>query len=249
MKRFLRDIHKNNEIQQRESQRAKSEVERLRQAVGGGSSTAKDASTSSRPAPAPAPKASEKPGSIEDRKKQMAQLAEMGVAIPQEYRADMSLAGEWQTLSETNVAADGLEGASKSIGVRKRKLEGGEEGEEGEDADEHAPGKTASQGWGSKLRTYPGQQDDDDDDLDALLSSKKEFKKVKTEVTEGEIQEAKQEPALVKKEDGESESAVKTDKSPDVKTEAEIPEVGAEPAKEEVAGFTFKKRKPKVMRK
>lgn len=249
LKRFLRDIHKNNEIQQRDSQRAKSEVERLRRAVGGGSSTAKDDPTPTT-ATAPAPK-SEKPSSLEDRKKQMAQLAEMGVAIPQEYRAEMSLAGEWQTLSETKVATDDLEGTSKSVGIRKRKHEGDEE----EEADEDVPGKTASQGWGSKLRTYPGAQDQEDDDLDALLSSNKEFKKTKNTPTEPTPEEQKQELASpAKKEDGVPEStAAEADKSPDIKTEApggdsELPK-DEKPQGEETAGFVFKKRKPKVMRK
>ncbi|KAJ5388327.1 hypothetical protein N7509_010868 [Penicillium cosmopolitanum] len=250
LKRFLRDIHKNNEIQQRDSQRARSEVERLRQAVGGGSSTAKDA-TPTHTAP-PAPKPSDRSASIEDRKKQMSQLAEMGVSIPQEYRADMSLVGEWQTLSETNVAAEGLEGASKSIGVRKRKHEGDEE--EGE-VDEHAPGKTTSLGWGSKLRTYPGEQDGEDDDLDALLSSNKELKKPKITSADAESEEKKlKPPALVKQEDEVSESAApEADKSSDAKTETpgvdSVAPKDERPPAEEATGFSFKKRKPKVMRK
>ncbi|KAJ5596714.1 hypothetical protein N7450_003172 [Penicillium hetheringtonii] len=254
LKRFLRDIHKNNEIQQRDSQRAKSEVERLRQAVGGGSSTFKNAPAASTPTAAPAPKTSEKSVSLEDRKKQMAQLAEMGVAIPQEYRADMSLAGEWQTLSETKVATDDQEGAAKSVGVRKRKHEG-DEYEEGEGIEGDAPGKTTSQGWGSKLRTYPGQQDEEDDDLDALLSSSKEFKKNKKTPTEAASKEQKQDSVpRAENEDEASKSAVpETDKSPDAKAEAtgvdSEPSKEEKPAGEESTGFVFKKRKPKAMRK
>lgn len=182
----------------------------------------------------------------------MSQLAEMGVSIPQEYRADMSLVGEWQTLSETNVAAEGLEGASKSIGVRKRKHEGDEE--EGE-VDEHAPGKTTSLGWGSKLRTYPGEQDGEDDDLDALLSSNKELKKPKITSADAESEEKKLEPpALVKQEDEVSESAApEADKSSDAKTETpgvdSVAPKDERPPAEEATGFSFKKRKPKVMRK
>ncbi|OQE24566.1 hypothetical protein PENSTE_c007G06223 [Penicillium steckii] len=254
LKRFLRDIHKNNEIQQRDSQRAKSEVERLRQAVGGGSSTSKDASAASTPTAAPAPKSSEKSSSLEDRKKQMAQLAEMGVAIPQEYRADMSLAGEWQTLSETKVATDDLEGTTKSVGVRKRKHEGDED-EEGVGNEDDAPGETTSQGWGSKLRTYPGQQDEEDDDLDALLSSSKEFKKKKIVPTEATSEEQKLESAP---QAGNEEKASKTvvpetDQSSGVKVEATGVDLETskeeKPAGEESTGFGFKKRKPKLMRK
>lgn len=182
----------------------------------------------------------------------MSQLAEMGVSIPQEYRADMSLVGEWQTLSETKVAAEGLEGAGKSIGVRKRKHEGDEEQEE---VDDHAPGKTTSLGWGSKLRTYPGEQEEEDGDLDALLSSNKELKRSKNTPADTEFKEIKLEtPALATQEDAVPESAApEAEKSSDVKTETSGVESEApkdeRPPNEEVTGFSFKKRKPKVMRK
>ncbi|KAJ5089454.1 hypothetical protein N7532_008138 [Penicillium argentinense] len=250
LKRFLRDIHKNNEIQQRESQRAKSEVERLREAVGGGSSSAKGAATpSGRPA-APAPKAVEKPVSLEDRKKQMAQLAEMGVAIPQEFRGDMALAGEWEALPQTNTATDEAEGAAKSIGIRKRKHDGDEEDERAE----QIPGKIISQNWGSKMRAYPGAQEDNDDDLDALLASTKDLKKTKIAPTQTEIEEKKQglNPLGKKEDEAPHSTASETDKSTNVKTEAieegSVPKTDEKPA-EETIGFGFKKRKPKVMRK
>ena len=71
-----------------------------------------------------------------DRKRQLAQLAEMGVAVPEDFRREMAMAGDWQTTSERlvydndfvkkedgdDVKADGL-----NIGVRKRKFEGLEE--------------------------------------------------------------------------------------------------------------------------
>lgn len=252
LKRFLRDIHKNNETQQRETQRAKSEVERLRQAVGGGSST------SSAPAPiraaAPAPKQADRPVGVEERKKQIAQLAEMGVAVPEEYRRDMALAGEWQTLSETKIDPDGLEGAAKSIGVRKRKHEGDEE------EDEHAPEPIVRQGWGSRMKTYPGAKEEDED-LDALLASTKDLKKTKTATpasTKEEPEGQKQEPAsVVKTEDEAPDSkpagAEGAEETPQIKTEepGEIsaPAADKEPPAEEAAGPVFKKRKPKVMRK
>lgn len=183
----------------------------------------------------------------------MAQLAEMGVAIPQEYRADMALAGEWQTLSETKIEdREGLEGAARSIGVRKRKHEGDDEEED------HAPEPLESKGWGSRMKTYPGAQDDDDEDLDALLASTKDLKKPKTAMpvaaTE-EAEEQKQELAPVPKtEDGTPDSkAPGTEETTVVKKEEPnefpAPPIDEKAPSEETTGFVFKKRKSKVMRK
>lgn len=186
----------------------------------------------------------------------MAQLAEMGVAIPQEFRADMALAGEWQTLSETKIeTAEELEGAAKSIGVRKRKHEGDEEG------DEHVPEQLVSKGWGSRMKTYPGAQDDDED-LDALLASTKNLKKPKiaTAAAEAvppaeEVGEQKQDFAPVSKVEDEASNltAPETEVSDVVKKEEPSEpslKAGHGDSKDEAApGVVFKKRKPKVMRK
>jgi hypothetical protein len=175
----------------------------------------------------------------------------MGVAVPEEFRGDMALAGEWQTLSETKIDPEGLEGAAKSIGIRKRKHEGEEEEEE------HAPEPLVSKGWGSRMKTYPGAQDDDED-LDALLESTKDLKKTKTAMpttTTEEPQERNQESApVVKTEDEAPDSkTVETNEPPEVKTEGPgnvpAPTVDEKPPAEEAAGPVFKKRKPKVMRK
>jgi hypothetical protein len=176
----------------------------------------------------------------------------MGVAVPEEYRGDMALAGEWQTLSETKIDPEGLEGAAKSIGVRKRKHEGEEEEEE-----EHAPEPLMSKGWGSRMKTYPGAQADDED-LDALLESTKDLKKTKTATPttmKEEPQERNQESASVVKTEDEAPDSktVETNEPPEVKTEdpgsVPAPTVDEKPPAEEAAGPVFKKRKPKVMRK
>lgn len=167
----------------------------------------------------------------------MAQLAEMGVAIPQEYRGDMALAGEWQTMSETVV--DGA--PTSSLGVRKRKHE--ERDEEEEEAKKEAE-RFVSKPWGSRTRQYPGAQDDTD--LDALLASTKDIKKSKPSTdapTEGDDKESTRAP-----EKGEGETAkTETDQPSEVKDEA-LPEAKKEP-EEAAAGVVFKKRKPKMMKK
>jgi hypothetical protein len=90
----------------------------------------------------------------------MAQLAEMGVAIPGEHRPDMALAGDWQVVSQRPVEQDEEtgKGLSLNIGIRKRKFDGQEEDEAGEIVKE--------KGWGSTTKAYPsGAQQN----LDALL--------------------------------------------------------------------------------
>lgn len=110
-----------------------------------------------------------------DRKRQLAQLAEMGVAIPEDFSREMAMAGDWQTTSERlvydnrfpkkeeddeDVKSNGL-----NVGVRKRRFEGQEEEEE-------AGETVVRKGWGSTIRTYPGAGGDEDD-LNTLLKSPK----------------------------------------------------------------------------
>ncbi|KAL3456291.1 hypothetical protein BJX64DRAFT_281467 [Aspergillus heterothallicus] len=243
LKRFLRDIHRDNERSQRDSQRAKDEVERLRQSVSGKPSDKapwKSASTPTASAAAPP-----RPVSVEERKKQMAQLAEMGVAIPDAYRGDMALAGDWQTVSEKVIrAGDEEEAKQPTLGVRKRKHDLDEEEEEAKREAE----KFVSKGWGSATRRYPGAQEDED--LDALLASTKEVKKPKIPGTEPE----KGAPAADDSRSNEgapaSENSVQTQqpKEEEPSEHKSVPAAIKEP-EEPTAGVVFKKRKPKAMRK
>ncbi|GLA75171.1 hypothetical protein AtubIFM55763_006438 [Aspergillus tubingensis] len=255
LKRFLRDIHRNNEQQQREAQRAKNEVERLRQTVAGPTGGKDGDAAPWKRAPAPAPKPQERPVSLEERKRQMAQLAEMGIAIPEEYRSEMALAGEWQTLSEKVVQPSEESKASQSLGVRKRKHE--ERDEEEEEAKQEAE-RFVSKGWGSRTRVYPGAQEDTD--LDALLESTKDIKKGKplTPAESAPEPEPENAPETVKgqfmpvKSEGDA-AAPETGEPSQVKQESETapsaPVTKEEPEDAPAAGVVFKKRKAKVMRK
>ncbi|KAF7589673.1 hypothetical protein BBP40_003965 [Aspergillus hancockii] len=256
LKRFLRDIHRDNERQQRETQRAKSEVERLKQTVAGNNTPGKDNSS---PAPwkkttaAPPP---ERPVSLDERKKQMARLAEMGVAIPTEFRGDMALAGEWETVSERVV---GGEKTCGSIGVRKRKLEGDEEEEEAKREAE----RFVSKGWGSRTREYPGAQEDTD--LDALLETTRDIKKAKplgSEATKEGGEKVAADRLGTDEDDAEAAELDQTSRTEKGGFQAVVDPsrsaVESEPAKSEpvksepeeaTAGVVFKKRKPRVMRK
>lgn len=110
-----------------------------------------------------------------ERKAQLQQLADMGVAVPEDFRREMAMAGEWSVQSQRIVENGGEidEGVEKeegaddkkvvlNVGVRKRRHEGQEEEEE-------AGEKVVRKGWGSTTKAYPGANGDDD--LDALLNA------------------------------------------------------------------------------
>lgn len=181
----------------------------------------------------------------------MAQLAEMGVAIPDEFRREMAMAGEWQTISERRIDAEEDEKPGYSalnVGVRKRKLEGQEDEEEDVQ-------RVVKKTWGSATRQYPGIEEDED--LDALLESTKSLKgkgpavavkeEVKTEELEEPVKEETSPPPPT--------LAVEANKPPAIKKEESfqgvpesIPEAGNE-AQETAPGVVFKKRKPKFAKK
>lgn len=180
----------------------------------------------------------------EDRKKQVAQLVEMGVAVPEEYRRDMAIAGDWQTVSVTRIEKD-EEGPRLNTGVRKRKHE------ENEDEDYEAQVAAESnvrKGWGSATRSYPGATDDDTDDLDALLSRTKTVKRSEDTDTkpEPDTEEVKESPVgeagLIKTEPG----LIKED--PDSLDSPGAPLPKSED-QEAAPAIVFKKRKNKAAKK
>ena len=120
----------------------------------------------------------------------------MGVAIPEEFRRELAMAGDWQTLSETPIYEglkneEGDEDAKHdglNLGVRKRKYEGQEEEEE-------AGETVVRRGWGSTTRTFPGSSGEGDD-LDALLGTAKVSKRRTESPSPGsEPHEARPKPA------------------------------------------------------
>ena len=198
-----------------------------------------------------------------ERKQQLAQLAAMGVAVPEDFRREMAMAGDWQTVSESPVnevvkkdedekgakpSTSDVGPASVSIGVRKRKYEGQEEEEE-------AAERVVRKGWGSTTRTYPGG--DEDVDLDALLAGTKPALSTAT---------LQQSPvtALADASGDLARPAARADNgalpgAPLVKNEAsDLPlaahpvhegtEISSANTEEPSAGIVFKKRKPKQIR-
>lgn len=165
LKRSLRDIQNNHERGERDKERAKTEVERLNKIVGGSIADSGTTRTSAkRPTPAytrnpPAAKLS-----AEDQKRQWQQLAEMGIQVPDDYRAEMAMAGDWKSVAQIKPDHDVATNEDTSVGIRKRKLD--EQEQEDIDAGEEP---TAKRVWGRTVRRYPGQETED---LNSLLAGK-----------------------------------------------------------------------------
>ncbi|KAI5206259.1 hypothetical protein E4T42_02743 [Aureobasidium subglaciale] len=230
IQRSLRDIHKKTERDDREKQRAKDEVARLNGLVAAKQGPSISvASGSQLPAPKLKSTAPSGPASVAERKRQMEQLAAMGVAIPEEFRRDMSIRGEWSTVSETPIYSKSVkpdaddEDDTKAFGVRKRKLD-----EEEQDLN------MAPKAWGSRLKSYPPSKGNDEVDLDALLSSATTKKEVKSEDNH-----------LLKKE-GDADTTESIAAIPDISEGvAAESEVKPEPKADQDAPVVFKKRKSK----
>lgn len=153
LKRFLQGIQKDHAKVEREKDKAKAEVERLNRIVGSASS-----STPLLGSGQPSRSAKSSPASLSaaDQKRQWAQLAEMGIAVPGDAGADNATASDWQIVSR-NVApeSESLQpDETLNLGIRKRKFEGQEEEEE-------AGETVVRKGWGSTTKRYPGQSSED----------------------------------------------------------------------------------------
>ncbi|RSL60745.1 hypothetical protein CEP54_006615 [Fusarium duplospermum] len=238
LKRFLRDLHRGHEREEREKERARQEVARLNGVVAGSSSSS--AASSSRPVPRAPPSAP----SEASLKKQREQLVELGVEVPSDFRPEMAIPGQWTVTNtrviETKTEEEEAKVESIAIGVRKR--EATEDEKEEEEAVRGLFKKPRR--WGRDSKSMPQEEDKE---LDALLSGSTFTPRTTEEV--------------VKKEEEEDDKNVKTeedtkgDTAPDttaVKVEAPDVEPSVKPEPEEatsgVQTVVFKKRKPKGIR-
>lgn len=228
---------------------------RLNGLVSGGGPGAEASSSSSSSFKAPAvarPPVSRPLATPSERKQQLAQLAEMGVAIPDEFLPDLAMAGQWQVTSERVVEEDGEKKPDAlALGIRKRVL--GEEEEELLEAKKRR--------WGSTYRSHPGEEDDGG--LDALLNNA--TRKGKEVKRDEQLEIKPEEKGEVKTEGGmegnDLPSAEETRKDEVIKMEPSDGEAiiaGAIPASDAtkeaeapastVPGVIFKKRKAKNIR-
>lgn len=183
----------------------------------------------------------------------MAQLAELGVSLPDEFRSEMAMPGEWQVTSERIIDSESTEKKPEALALGIRKREVGEEEEELNEAKKRR--------WGSTYRTHPTAEEDVD--LDVLLNNvtrkgkepatkvevKEEVKPILPEVnvSEGVAQGSGPEgvdtpqPAGIKKEPSDGEAKV-VDFLPSIDG---VKQEGEEPS---APGVVFKKRKAKNIR-
>lgn len=264
VKRALRDLHRGHEREERDKERARREIDRLNGVVGSSSSASASSST---PGAAAARRQTASGGggsgsAGEERKRQMEQLAAMGVSIPDQFRGDMAMVGEWTVTRTRVVDAVNEDGSAnvdaKALGVRKH-----ERTEEQQDEENAVSGLFKKpRRWGRDTRAMPGD-DDDDDDLDALLSGSLVKRETKGEpetdsaVKQEEGDETKTvEPVVEKQEDDgikkeQSEEAgglseISKEGAPDVNSAPEVK--NGDEATPEPISVMFKKRKPKNMR-
>lgn len=198
----------------------------------------------------------------------MAQLAELGVAVPQEYRGEMALASEWQVVSETVISprskeeddAEDDEEDDKDVSFARSKRKRREQDDDERGEDERS---TRRKGWGSTIKTYPGSGSVDAD-LESLLGSNKTrgepgftedisnaSKQDEPNTEDGRVNDSRPDqmeredfPAIKREpSDGQSRlssALAETDQTPDIKAEPE-------PQAQE-GGVLFKKRKAKNIR-
>lgn len=199
IKRSLRDLHRGKEREERDKERAKREIDRLNGLV---------------PSSAPAGPSSSRGGAGRgggggvlgetERKRQVEQLASLGVKIPDQFRGDLAMAGEW-TVTSTTVVPVKKENDNDSNpdaiarGVHKR--ERTEEELEQEEAAKGLFKKPRRWGRDSKTTGTAGGGDCEDGDLDALLSGGLVVKTKETKEDEGDGL-VKKEEDVAKKEEG-----------------------------------------------
>ncbi|KAM7199989.1 hypothetical protein V8F33_004163 [Rhypophila sp. PSN 637] len=208
IKRALRDLHRGAEREEREKDRAKREVERLNGVVSGaggalsaGSSSAPGIGSRFGGAKTQTTTQTQTKVTEEERQRQLEQLAELGVAIPDELRGNMAMAGEW-TVTSTRVIEDRdeeNESDKRAVGV-KRKQEMTEEQRETEEALNGLFKAKKPRRWGVDSKVAGVEEDKE---LEMLLSGG--IGPLRTKVEDGV---KKEEDVIKKAEEGQGQDQI-----------------------------------------
>ncbi|KAA8893750.1 hypothetical protein FN846DRAFT_787508 [Sphaerosporella brunnea] len=244
LKRFLRDLHKDNERATAASEKAKREVARLNALVGDSSSAA-----AAGPAPSvakPELKKGERwgvanrPLTAEEKKRQMKELEALGVAMPEEFRGDLALPGEWSVVSVEEAKPELSEKERVRLELAEARKKELEEAERKRKWDELDHDEKEIRSFKIQSRTYPGAKEEEEVDVDALFARRGKRLAKDTEKEEMNGTAVKKEPV-----DSSPGITVKTEEMEDtpiaIKKEENAPPAGD--------GVVFKKRKAKTMRK
>ena len=232
LKRFLRDLHRANERTKSATENAKREVARLNNLAGTPSASSSSSSSSTIAAPRPPPPRPVNALSDAERKRQMKELESLGVALPDDYRAEMAMMGEWKSTEAPAVTEKKMtekervqEEIKKDL---KRKFDEEEKEKKWKALDED---EKAIRGFKIQTKTYPMREDPTG--LETLLKGKEDSIKEEcgTEDTKSAIRATDSLPGDGIKQAGDEGAAV------EIKKEEGASEV------------VFKKRKAKNIRK
>ena len=252
----MRDLQRGSERAEREAQQAKDEVARLNGTNSSNASTHPDARKTG--ATARVQSGQRINATPEERKRQMAQLAAMGIAVPEDYRREMAMAGGWERIGERllyegevnnrdDLKVEDSKTSSLNIGVRKRQRD---EKDALDEEDEKDGTRAPRKNWGSSTREYPGGGIDDD--LDSLLAATKKVKTKSGNVKPIVKSEENDEQTMLAEVHG-SQEADKENGNVHVKEEDEATAATSPLSIDHVANEVpvatlFKKRKPKSTR-
>ncbi|KAJ4323759.1 hypothetical protein N0V94_001678 [Neodidymelliopsis sp. IMI 364377] len=235
IRRSLKGLHREQEIESRKQAQAKAEIARLNGLVPGANGAGPSVAAGVGDKATFAKKEPQKKATVDDRKRQWDQLAAMGVALPEEARRDMGMAGDWKVVTKQVVGEINEQGKFEekqlNKGVHKRKID---ETEEDRIAAEGVI--TKKKGWGHTYKTFPGSKGEDDD-FESLLGAKKTTPEIK--VKEETI--VKAEDPVKDEDEGRSLQDIPTaDEAAASVTEASVKQEEDTPA---VPAVVFKKRK------
>lgn len=181
LKRFLRDLHRDNERAISASENAKREVARLNSLVSGAPSGSGAAAVPAAGVAKPAPPRAKRWGvanrelTEEEKKRQLKELEALGVAMPEEFRGDLALPGEWTTVSVEQEAAPLTEKELLRKELAEQQRKEAEEAERKRKWDELDEDDKEIRSFKIQERTYPGARSDINDgevDVAALFAKK-----------------------------------------------------------------------------
>ncbi|KAI1821468.1 hypothetical protein F4861DRAFT_461268 [Xylaria intraflava] len=250
LKRFLRDLHRGHENEQREKDRAKREIDRLNgvvaQPVSSSAATTTAAATAS--------------ATLAQRQQQWEQLALLGIDVPSELRGDMAMAGEW-TVTKTRIIDDvpSTEDDTKddvkpktenhdAVAAVPSKRPRQEDGDEGEEVEGIQGLFKKPRRWGRDTKHIV----EDDAELDALLNTpltrppkeEQNTKEEEQDITKPNVKEDSS-PKIKKEEPETAELSLSGVPEPEPGEQRAAATIKEEPAEPVVI---FKKRKPKNIR-
>ncbi|KAF8456745.1 hypothetical protein BDZ91DRAFT_745288 [Kalaharituber pfeilii] len=210
LERFIRDLHRNNEKEARAKEAAKREVSRL-EAIASDKSPAPSAATSlSSSTTTKWATTTARTLTESEKKAQLKQLESLGVALPDEYRKDVALPGDWKPVEPAPttttiktpsplVSKERLEEEENKEKLKKELLKQRAKEEKERKWAEMDQDERALRGFKIQTMEYPGERAEADEaDFGAFSfgkSAKREMRKEEGEEAKMKQQEGVEGPA------------------------------------------------------